>query len=282
MHVTGLNIYPVKSGRAIVANTATVMPMGLRHDRQWMIIDENGTFLTQRDTPHLAQLITEVDDTGGLTLTVAGEFQHTVPLPDVSAQTVTVRVWKSTLAARRTSDSVSQKLSAWLGKSVQLVRFPESGARTSNPVWAGPDVPVGFADAYPVLIALTESLDELNARLVTALPMERFRPNIIISGAPAWADDVWRHIRIGAVELELVKPSDRCLVTTTDQTTGVRTGPEPLALLAKIRRSAVAGVNGVLFGTNAVPRICGDIRVGDSVEVLESRVPWKIMPEKQT
>jgi uncharacterized protein len=278
-HVSGLNIYPVKSGRGIALESARVAPMGLLHDRQWMIIDAMGIFLTQRDTPQLAQLVSVVDDAGGLTLAVAGHFHVHVPVPETTAPTVMATVWKSRFPARLAGGIISEKLSAWLGKTVQLVRFPEPGARMSNPIWAGPDAPVGFADAYPVLVALAESLDDLNAHLATALPMDRFRTNIVITGATAWADDTWQRIRIGESEFDLVKPCDRCLVTTTDQTTGTRTGPEPLTTLAKLRLFKVGGSNGVYFGTNAVPNALphggGMIHVGDSVEVLETRPSWK-------
>jgi uncharacterized protein len=280
MQVSALSIYPVKSGRAIHLESSIIAPMGLVHDRQWMIVDEAGVFLTQRNTPQLTQLACAVDADGALTIAVAGHFHAHVPVPENPASTLQVQVWKSTLAAQLSSDDVSQKLSAWLGTPVHLVRFPQAGARLSNPVWAGPDTPVGFADGYPVLIALSASLHDLNAHLAVPVPMDCFRTNIVIESGAAWADDAWRRVRIGTVEFELVKPCDRCLVTTTDQLAGTRHGPEPLTTLAKMRRFKVGGSNGVYFGTNAVPRVCGEIRVGDTVEVLETRTPWNILPEK--
>lgn len=280
MQVSGLTIYPVKGGRGIDLLVSSVGAMGLAHDRQWMIVDAAGQFLTQRDTPQLAQLETALGTDGDLTLSVAGHFTTHVPIPAATGTHIPVTVWKSSLTALQASAEISENLSAWLGKTVQLVRFPPHPARHADPVWAGDNVPVGFADGYPVLIALTESLQALNERLSAPLPMSRFRTNIVITGASAWADDSWRRIRIGDVTLELVKPCTRCTVTTTDQETGAQTGKEPLATLAKIRRSAVDAVPGVFFGTNAVPRNPGEIAVGDTVQILETHTPWKIAAEK--
>jgi uncharacterized protein len=275
MHVSALHIYPVKGGRVIDLASAEVMSMGLAHDRQWMIVDSVGQFLTQRDTPELAQLETAVDAAWGLTLSVAGHFSAHVDIPLAGPQK-TVTVWKSTLDAVPAGAAISRLLSDWLGKTVELVRFPAHPERFSNSVWAGENAPVGFADAYPILVALDASLADLNDRMAAPVPMSRFRPNIVIAGAAAWADDSWHRVRIGQVELELVKPCDRCLVTTTDQTSGRRLGPEPLTTLAKFRRSATDGIGGVLFGTNAVPHQLGLISVGDAVEVLETRPSWKL------
>jgi hypothetical protein len=282
VHVSALHVYPVKAARAVDLACADLLPMGLAHDRQWMIVDESGQFLTQRDTPLLAQLETVVDATGGLKLSVAGYFSTYVDAPAVDASVTgrrkTVTVWKSTLEAVPVAGSISGLLTDWLGKKIELVRFPPQPARYCNAEWVGEKAPVGFADGYPVLIALDESLHDLNSRMDSPVPMARFRPNIVISGAPAWADDGWHKLRIGSVELDLVKPCDRCIVTTTDQTSGTRRGPEPLRTLAKFRRTTSEGMSGVCFGTNAVPRRCGSISVGDAVEVLETRPPWTFHP----
>jgi uncharacterized protein len=276
LHVSSLHIYPVKSGRAIDLSTSAVLQMGLAHDRQWMIVDARGSFLTQRETPQLARLQTSVDASGQLSLTVENQFHAQVPLPGDDGKKLRVKVWQNSLSAHPASGSISEKLSDWLDQPVTLVHFPDASLRYCDSLWTGDVVPVSFADAFPVLIATRASLDALNQHMATEVPLNRFRPNIVINGTDAWADDHWRRIRIGSVELELVKPCIRCLVTTTDQVTGERMGKEPLATLARLRRSAVAGLDGVLFGSNAVPRRCGDISVGDKVEILETRVPWKL------
>jgi uncharacterized protein len=276
LKIISLHSYPVKSGRGIDLASVHVETMGLSHDRQWMIIDEASVFLTLRDTPELALLMSEITETGDIILSVADNFTQFVKIPSADAKRRATQVWGTPIVALDAGDDIAHKLSIWLQKTVRLVRVADARSRLCNLVWAGEDAPVGFADGYPILIALTESLEDLNAQLQSPVPMTRFRPNIVISGAPAWADDGWLRIKIGAVELELVKPCVRCLVITTDALTGARMGSEPLTVLAKIRRSTTEKINGVLFGTNAVPRAKGQINVGDPVSVLETREPWGV------
>ena len=151
-------------------------------------------------------------------------------------------------------------------------------ARTANPDHAGPDAPVNFGDGYPILITSTASLRALNRDIVTtgdaeAVPMNRFRPNLVIDEAEPFAEDGWNSLKIGDVILDLVKPSDRCIVTTIDQLAGETAGSEPLDTLRRTRLSAVRTIPGVLFGWNAVPRKghFGRVAVGDGVEILERR-----------
>jgi uncharacterized protein len=280
LQVQSLHIYPVKGARAVDLTTCDLEPMGLAEDRRWMLVNADGMFLSQRDTPALAKLAVKPARNGGLMISVPGALTQLVLPPDPSQPTISVTVWKYTGPALAAGKDVNDLLSRWLGQPVRLVRVAPTTARLANPDWAGPHTPVGFADAYPVLVALTASLDALNAAMADAIAMNRFRPNIVISGAGAWADDGWKRIRLGEVELDLVKPSDRCLVTTTDQSSGERMGKEPLATLAKLRRSAVPNINGVLFGTNAAPRVLGTLSVGDIVEVLETREPWALHTER--
>ncbi len=276
MRVSALHIYPVKAGRVIDLRASRVQPMGLAHDRQWMIVDETGLALTQRCTPALAQLETAISAAEELSICAPGYFNVHVPVPIENNCNINVTVWSSTFEAIPADPAISDLLSTWLGKKVQLVRFPNRDVRLSNPIWAGDNAAVGFADGYPILIALTASLDDLNRHLSAPVTMSRFRANIVIEGAKPWEDDNWRRIKIGAVELELVKPCVRCVVTTLDPATGERLGPEPLTTLAKIRRSKVPDINGVLFGTNAVPRTLGEIAIGDVVEVLDIHTPWAV------
>ncbi len=276
MQVAGLHIYPLKAARAIDLDQSAVEPMGLAGDRQWMLVGADGVALTQRCTPQLTQLNVALAADGSIAVSVDDAFDVHCAVPDSTADTLSVRVWSSTVADARVVPNGSQVISEWLGTPATLVRFPGRGARLANPRWAGADAPVGFADAYPVLIALTGSLDALNGQLASPVTMNRFRPNIVIEGGAPWADDSWQRIRIGELEMTLVKPCVRCLVTTLDPHTGAKLGKEPLATLGKIRRSAVPDINGVLFGTNAVPQRSGTVRMGDAVEVLETRTPWAV------
>jgi hypothetical protein len=150
----------------------------------------------------------------------------------------------------------------------------DDAVRLKASVWTPAPVPVSFADAFPVLVTTTGSLAALNRAIEeeggAAVPMRRFRPNLVVDCDEPWAEDQWPAIRVGGAELALVKPSDRCIVTTTDQATGERRGPQPLQALARIRRSTDPRINGVLFGVNAVPQRLGEIRLGAAVEVLRT------------
>ena len=167
---------------------------------------------------------------------------------------------------------------AWLtqffGEELRLVFMDERAERLKQGIWAEP-LPVSFADAYPVLVATTGSLSRLNTEIErrggAPVPMRRFRPNIVVDGADPWTEDFWQTLRIGGAEIELVKPSDRCVVTTKDQLTGATMGEEPLASLRRLRMSADPRIKGVLFGWNAAPRALGEIAVGDSVTVAAQR-----------
>ncbi|MGD9799180.1 MAG: MOSC domain-containing protein [Parvularculaceae bacterium] len=160
-----------------------------------------------------------------------------------------------------------------LGEEVELVHMDERALREKASVWTPSPVPVSFADAFPILVTTTGSLAALNEDIEKhggdPVPMARFRPNIVIDCDEPWAEDHWSQLKIGDVILDLVKPSDRCIVTTTDQKTGERMGKEPLASLARIHRSTDPRINGVIFGENAAPRTLGEISVGDNVSAVD-------------
>ena len=185
------------------------------------------------------------------------------------APSMRVRVWSSVVDAVPASAEADRFLSEYLGTPCRLVYMPESTRRTSNPDYAGDaNRLVGFADGEAFLIANLASLDDLNARLAAKghppLPMNRFRPNIVVTGAAPYAEDGWGELRLGDAVVRAAKPCGRCQVTTTDQATGEVRGPEPLATLSTFRES---GEFGVMFGMNLVTVREGSIRVGDTVEL---------------
>ncbi len=280
MRVASLHIHPVKSARAVDVAEAKLLPSGLAGDRRWMIVDETGRFLTQREEPRLA-LLSAAPTAEGLTVSAPGLPPLDVPCPTATAPQIVAFIWRSKATAR-VAESASHWLSGWLGHPLRLVWLPEGANRPLNTAFAKGPGGVGFQDGYPVLIANTASLADLNARLESLAPMNRFRANIAIDGAVPWAEDAWLRLRIGETELELVKPCERCVITTLDQATGERATPdraghEPLRTLQRVRKSADPRVKGALFGWNAVPRTPGLIRVGDPVEVLSRRdAPWPI------
>jgi hypothetical protein len=172
-----------------------------------------------------------------------------------------VQVWEYRGPARDCGQEAAELLSTHLRRPVRLVALLPDHAREADRGSAGPGVPVSFSDGYPLLVIGQASLDDLNQRLQRPLPMNRFRPNLVITGAAPFAEDGWSSIRIGGIDIDLVKPCTRCAITTVDQATGLRDGGEPLAALAGFRR----GPRGVEFGQNAVHRGQGMLRVGDQV-----------------
>ena len=278
MQVSTLSIHPVKGGRARHPAAATLEPMGLAGDRRWMLVDEAGRFVSQREHPPLALLDAE-PDADGLHLSFPGVGgvdggERFVPVLE-GDERLAVSVWSDTVDAALADAATNAALSRWLGLPLRLVHFDDRSRRTVSCDWTAGDAPVGFADGFPLLVATTASLRELNRRIVTtggeAVPMSRFRPNLVVDGAEPFAEDGWAAISVGDVVLDLVKPCARCAVTTVDQDEGRRMGKEPLATLGRFRRSGEPKAPGVLFGWNAVPRAPGHLRVGDPVRVVETR-----------
>ena len=260
-----LYYYPIKACRGHAAQTAFLERRGLERDRRFMIVDQEGTFLTQRDEPALALVVPNLTDRG---LGLSAPNMPGLSLPVAAyAPTWRVNVWSSHgVNAADQGDEAAEWLSAYLNRPARLVYMPDESIRPVDPKYAiHADDHVSFADGYPVLVASQESLDDLNTRLETPLPMNRFRPNLVVAGCKPFEEDTWKRIRIGEVELALVKPCARCEVTTIDQATAAR-GKEPLKTLATFRR-----LNGskVMFGMNAIPLNEGRLRVGDRVEILE-------------
>lgn len=270
MRVASLHVHPVKGMRAVEIARTEVETRGFAGDRRWMAVDAGGRFLTQRTHPHMATIAAQLT-ARGLRLSADGFGSFDVDTP-TGARRRKVVVWDAEVDAAATGEEASAFVSDLIGEEAHLVFMDEAALRRKSSVWTPAPVAVSFADAFPVLVATTASLAALNRDIEKhggdAVPMARFRPNIVIDCNEAWAEDRWTQLRIGDVVLDLVKPSDRCLVTTTDQKTGERMGKEPLAALARIRRSTDPRINGVLFGVNAAPRALGEIAVGDPVRAV--------------
>ncbi|MEZ4423632.1 MAG: MOSC domain-containing protein [Gemmatimonadota bacterium] len=265
MHVSALYLHPLKSGRRVALDRAALTERGFAGDRTWMVVRPDGAFLTGREHPRLTQVAARVEGEDLELSTPGGTVLH-VPPPSADAEAVPVRIWGDDVRARAAGGEADRWLSDTLGFPCRLVRLDPEAPRTVDPTYARPSDTVGFADGFPVLVTTTASLEALNARLPEPLAMTRFRPNLVVDGATAFAEDGWRHIRVGETELALVKPCARCVLTTVDPETGeVHPDGEPLRTLATFRRSD----RGVLFGQNAIPRRLGTVRVGDPVEVVE-------------
>ena len=270
--VAGLFSYPVKGCRVVAHASADVLASGIRHDREWMVVDARhspATFLSQRECPLMATLTVTVTADDGLFIAFTDDVL-VVPPPARNAL-LKVKVWSHETVALDAGDAASDWLNAKLGMArgrLRLVRFHPDMRRDCSRLYAGnSDAHTFFADGYPLLIASVESLADLNARMnrdiTHAMPMNRFRPNMVISGLPAWDEDHIDTLAIGEVVLKLVKPCVRCQVTTIDQFSGARLSDEPLDTLARFRNNAELG--GVTFGWNAVVLKPGHMSVADPV-----------------
>jgi uncharacterized protein YcbX len=262
--VSALNVYPIKSCAGIALDEARLGPRGIMHDRSFMLVDREGMLITQREQPRMALIRPAISADGELTVRATGMQALTI-VSNQHGPRYPVTVWKYTGDGIDQGDEVAEWLSSFLGIDCRLVLFPNDAVRRSNPKYAKREQDqVAFADGYPCLLISEASLVDLNTRLEQPLPMNRFRPNIVVSGTEPYAEDTWRTIRIGEVTFDIVKPCDRCVITTTDQITTQR-GKEPLKTLAKYRQAAD---NGVMFGQNLTYARPGTIRLGDRVEII--------------
>jgi uncharacterized protein len=276
VRLASVHIYPMKAARAVDLNESVVEPWGLAGDRRWLLVDEDGRFVSQREEPSLARVVVSYgpDAISVSTATLPG-LQVAAPTAgdgDRASDGVTMlnaTVWGSTVLAAAAGPAGDAWFSAYLGRPVRLVYLDDPTRRPVDPEFGRDGDVVSFADGYPLLLTNTASLDELGRWLTEdgerPVPMTRFRPNTVVSGAPAWAEDRWRRIRIGAVEFRVVKPCGRCVVTTTDQITG-QVGSQPLKMLGRRRRFGKQ----LVFGQNMIPDSLGVIRTGDPVEILET------------
>ncbi|MFB9951248.1 MOSC domain-containing protein [Rhizobium puerariae] len=278
MRVSELNFYPLKSGRGIALAEAEIAPEGIPGDRRMMVTDASGHFITQRELQALAQIQVTPED-GGFRFAMDGRGELHVAQPPADRR-MDVAVWRSIVNAAVADEAVNDTLSGWLGRDVRLVFFDRQAERTASPEWAGPDMPVTFADGYQVLVTTTGSLAALNADMAKhgegSVGIERFRPNIVLDHDEAWAEDNWEGIEIAGIRFDFAKPCARCIMTTQDQKTGSREVPSPMPAMGRIRMSADRRVPGPLFGWNAVPRSTGRIRIGDGATVIAEREAWAI------
>jgi uncharacterized protein YcbX len=230
---------------------------GLRHDRRWMVVDSAGRMISQRTHPRLALVRPAIDD-GTLRIETAGMPALELPLAPAPTVTTPATIWDDTCAAVWTGERPARWFSDVLETDCSLVYMPETTVRPANANYAPPGHRVSFADAFAFLLVSEESLADLNGRMAAPLPMNRFRPNLVIAGCAPFGEDALGPFRIGALEFRVVKPCDRCVLTTTDQVTAER-GLEPLRTLATYRRWD----GKVYFGQNVVHEGTGRLAVGD-------------------
>jgi uncharacterized protein len=255
--VTGLFVYPIKACGAVALNTVTLHAHGLEGDRRYMLVDADGGFLSQRTHPDLARVRCSLGEEA-IGAAVPDRPPLHLPRRFTGSQRLQVTIWRDVVQACVHAEG-SAWFSALVSQAVALVYLPDEDLRPVNPERARPEDRVAFADGYPLLLTSESSLAELNRHTSEPVPMERFRPNIVVAGWPAYAEDTLSELHIGEVPLVMPKLCDRCVVTTTDQLTGQRSA-EPLRALAKTRRWDQK----VWFGANLIPRGTGTLRVGQA------------------
>jgi MOSC domain-containing protein len=267
--ITGVFVYPIKSCRGIAQDSAQLAATGFTDDRHWMLVRPNGRFVTQRELPRMALIETQLTPTT-LRLTAPGMAPLEV-LREADGVARAVTVWKFEGRGLDYGEIPAAWASQYLETPLRLVRFDPSAPRECNPEWTpGARAVTEFSDGYPILVISRASLADLNSRLPQALPMDRFRPNIVIDGVEAYDEDRMHELRAGPVTLRIVKPCARCSITTTDQRKGAVDGVEPLRTLKEYRYDSQ--LRGVTFGQNViiVEGVGEQLRVGQSFDVV-----WK-------
>jgi hypothetical protein len=278
MHISEINIYPIKSLKGISLETAHVEERGLQYDRRWMLTDAGGMFMTQREFPRMATISVWLEDDGlGVAADRFGDVF--IPFKPDTGNKQQVTIWQSVCEGAIYGGALNEWFSDVLGTSCQLVYMPDDSRRSVNPRFDRGDEVVSFADGYPLMLLGEASLADLNSRLNEPLPMNRFRPNLVVSDSDAFAEDNWKTVRVGDARFRSTKPCERCVITTIEQSNGEVAGKEPLRTLASFRMAKTVmpneyemlGVNAtaVLFGQNLIAETVGTtVSVGDPVEVL--------------
>jgi uncharacterized protein len=249
--IAGLFIYPLKSARRIAPQAARLTDTVFEWDRQWMFVDTRGTFLSQRTHPQLARLVPALT-ADALVVRAPGRPPLELPLApaDQRGERIEVRVHRDPCVGIDQGTIAAQWASETLGEPLRLVRVPPDPSRRANPEFAGSQpAPMGFADGFPLLVCNEASLADLNTRLPEPIPMECFRPNVVLSGLPAWSEDRIESLTAGAVQLRLVKPCTRCTIPSIDQATGLP-ALDPAPALRAFRFDKA--LRGITFGENGV------------------------------
>ena len=263
--VDSLHVYPLKGAAGFSPQSWPVDERGLRHDRRFMVVDADGVFISQRTNPRMALIRGEIAG-DGLRISTAGGMID-VPFPLTNAPTLRATVWDDCFDVRIADPNASRMLSEVLHAPAQLVWMPDDCERLTSIKRGEPRRHVSFADAAPLLLTTTAALEELNTRLQrsgsSAIPMDRFRPNVVVRGATAGADDHWRTLRIGNAAFRVSNACKRCKVITIDQSTGEFAGNDPLTTLATYRAEGPS----VTFGQHMMAEASGSISVGDAVAI---------------
>jgi uncharacterized protein YcbX len=266
--LSAMNVYPIKSCAGVGVAEWEVDKFGLKHDRRWMVITAEGKFLTQREIPAMALIRPRIASIH-LRVTAPDMPELVLPLEPQGGRPVATQVWDDALKVVAPDHKADEWFSRVMGMECQLVYMPESYVRPVDTTFAPDGGQASFADGFPFLLAGESSLEDLNRRLPKALPMNRFRPNLVVKGSEPWAEDDWASFTVGGIAMQGVKLCARCPVTTTEQSTGQRDGQEPLRTLATFRKRE----RGVMFGQNVVHYGTGRLKLGDLLVIEKTATP---------
>jgi uncharacterized protein YcbX len=272
LRISQLYIYPIKSLGGIALNSVRLTDRGLEHDRRWMLIDENNRFLSQRENAQMALFKPSLEsDSFKVTYPIDNSFIH-IPLMPLKQDTIQVTIWDDTCTAQYVSDEADTWFTKKLGINCRLVYMADDSHRPTDPRYTMEGTITSFADAYPLLLIGQASLNDLNSRLTEALPMDRFRPNIVFTGGEPYSEDTMQHIIINGINIYGVKLCARCIMTTIDQAT-THKSKEPLKTLAGYRRKG----NKILFGQNLANIGEGILNIGDELQVISLQTDDRFM-----
>lgn len=261
-HLSELHIYPLKSTAGISLSRSAISEYGLAFDRQFVLSDGRGKFITARTKPALLKIAATLTP-GGMILTAPGMSPLEVSYAEFSANYHPVTIWGDEVSAQHCGNSYDRWFAEYLQQDCQLLFFGDRSQRLT----AIGNKPVAFADGFPLLLISQASLDDLNNRCQSTITATNMRPNIVVSSTEAYAEDHWKRIRIGSVEFAVVKPCGRCILTTVDAKTTERNAlREPLSVLKQYRKGSDGEAH---FGQNLIPLSSGVIELNDRVEVLE-------------
>jgi uncharacterized protein YcbX len=275
LQVSELFIYPIKSLGGISVQNAAVTSRGLQHDRRWMLVNEHGHFITQREFPQMALLKATVE-VNGIAVHHHSIGSLLIPFNSEKKPLQQFAVWDDTCMGRYVSEEFDEWFSEVLNMKCRLVYMPDDSEREVDQRYAKPGMITSFADAYPFLLIGQSSLDDLNKRMVLPLPMNRFRPNIVFTGGDAYSEDLMNKIAISDITFYGAKLCARCVLTTIDQQTAIK-AKEPLKTLASYRMKN----NKIMFGQNLVHENTGIISVGDELKVLSTHTDERFIIAKK-
>ncbi|SEO86248.1 hypothetical protein SAMN05428947_104380 [Mucilaginibacter sp. OK283] len=275
LQISQLYIYPIKSLGGIPVTSAEVTSRGFKHDRRWMLVDGQNRFLTQREHPQMALIKVNIQS-DGLLVSYHANGSIKIPFAYDTLSKHDVVIWDDTCIGVYVGDEFDEWFTTILGIPCRLIYMPDDSEREVDQRYAQPGMITSFADAYPFLLIGQASLDDLNKRLPAALPMDRFRPNIVFTGGDAFSEDLMDHINISGINFYGAKLCARCVMTTIDQQTGVK-AKEPLKTLATYRLKN----NKILFGQNLVHQGEGFVTVGDTISVLSTHTDDRFIIEKK-